>query len=204
MHRMRRLAPLGLFVLLTGCGTMAGSPFDGFGGFFGDSHTVERDAHRVPGDSPNLRRVVGADTSVAPVEPEPGNIWPGPQPPEPTLSDLERMQNSNMPLGQEPEVQQPQRQPRPFVPGSSAPPGPPRPAPQVQPGRQPLQPAPDPNLPASRTYQTPQGPATGSGPGGVQTYTDPKGGTGIVVPNGNGTSTLIAPDGSITTVPNPR
>jgi hypothetical protein len=38
----------------------------------------------------------------------------------------------------------------------------------------------------------------------VQTYTAPGGGMGIVVPNGNGTSTLIAPDGTVTTVPNPR
>ena len=42
------------------------------------------------------------------------------------------------------------------------------------------------------------------GGNGVQTYTDPKGGTGIVVPNGNGTSTLIGADGSVTTVPTPR
>jgi len=27
---------------------------------------------------------------------------------------------------------------------------------------------------------------------------------GIVVPNGNGTSTLIGPDGSVTSVPTPR
>lgn len=34
-------------------------------------------------------------------------------------------------------------------------------------------------------------------------YTGP-GGSGVLVDNGNGTSTLIAPDGRITTVPTPK
>ena len=43
------------------------------------------------------------------------------------------------------------------------------------------------------------------GNGGVQTYTPSTGGgVGIVVPNGNGTSTLVGPDGSVQTVPSPR
>jgi hypothetical protein len=58
--------------------------------------------------------------------------------------------------------------------------------------------------PQVRTLQTPQGPATTSGGPGVQTYTGPTGTTGLVVPNGNGTSTLIAPDGSVQTVPTPK
>ena len=36
------------------------------------------------------------------------------------------------------------------------------------------------------------------------TYTDSTGKSGLVVPNGNGTSTLIAPDGSVQTVPTPQ
>jgi hypothetical protein len=36
----------------------------------------------------------------------------------------------------------------------------------------------------------------------VQTYTAPNGGMGIVVPNGNGTSTLIGPNG-VSSAPNP-
>ena len=38
----------------------------------------------------------------------------------------------------------------------------------------------------------------------MQTYTAPGGGVGIVVPNGNGTNTLIAPDGSVSTAPQQR
>jgi hypothetical protein len=38
----------------------------------------------------------------------------------------------------------------------------------------------------------------------VQTYTSPNGVTGVAVPNGNGTTTLIAPDGTTQTVPTPR
>jgi hypothetical protein len=60
------------------------------------------------------------------------------------------------------------------------------------------------SAPAPRTLVTPGGPATTSGGPGVQSYTDQKGGTGLVVPNGNGTSTLIAPDGSVQTVPSAR
>jgi hypothetical protein len=40
--------------------------------------------------------------------------------------------------------------------------------------------------------------------GSVSTYTDTTGNTGIVIPNGNGTSTLVAPDGTVQTVPSPR
>jgi hypothetical protein len=55
-----------------------------------------------------------------------------------------------------------------------------------------------------RTINTPNGPATLSGGPGVMTYTDSTGKSGLVVPNGNGTSTLIAPDGSVQTVPTPQ
>jgi hypothetical protein len=37
-----------------------------------------------------------------------------------------------------------------------------------------------------------------------RTATPPGGGTAIVVPNGNGTSTVINPDGTIQTIPTPR
>ena len=53
--------------------------------------------------------------------------------------------------------------------------------------------------------QTPGGPAvtTGGGPG-YQTTTTPGGGQAIVVPNGNGTSTVIHSDGRIETIPTPK
>jgi hypothetical protein len=53
--------------------------------------------------------------------------------------------------------------------------------------------------------QTPQGPGvTTGGTSGYQTLTTPGGGTAIVVPNGNGTSTIIHSDGRIETVPTTR
>ena len=58
--------------------------------------------------------------------------------------------------------------------------------------------------PSRTIIQTPTGTATTSGGPGMQTFTDPNGRTGLMVPNGNGTSTLIAPDGTVTTVPTPK
>ena len=55
--------------------------------------------------------------------------------------------------------------------------------------------------------QTPGGPAVTTGPvggTGAQTTILPGGDQGILIPNGNGTSTLIGPNGSVTTVPTPK
>ena len=66
-------------------------------------------------------------------------------------------------------------------------------------------PTPPARNPAGQVYTTPQGPAvTGGGTSGYQTITPPGGGSAIVVPNGNGTSTIIHSDGRIETVPTPR
>jgi hypothetical protein len=45
---------------------------------------------------------------------------------------------------------------------------------------------------------------TTGGTQGYQTMTVPGGGSAIVVPNGNGTSTVIKSDGSIETIPTPK
>ena len=80
---MRRIALLGLFLLLTGCGT-------DFGKFLGDTHTFNSGPNMPPGDSENIRRVSGYDSTQQPLLPEPGNIWPPPAGPMPTLMDLEK------------------------------------------------------------------------------------------------------------------
>lgn len=193
---MRRIALLGLTLLLPACQNYVGSPFDGFGGFIADTQTFRGGANRPPGDAPNMLRVEGKDIEQEPLTPEPGNVWPGPIAPVPTLMELEHQQNpSEFPT-----------QPAPATRGSSTPPGPAwtsPPGPVSRPAT-PLN-LPPATPPATQVYQTPHGPAVGTQTGnGVQTYTDPRGGTGIVVPNGNGTSTMIGPDGAITTVPNPR
>ncbi len=191
---MRRIASLGLLLAMTGCSQYVGSPFDGFGGFAADTHTIYRNPNRPAGDTENMRRVFGEAAQEEPLLPEPGNVWPGPLPPQMTLQDLQRENpDATLKSGEEMYLGRPL--------GSSTPPGtgqvrPATPAPMQMPQAQPA--------PRDPTVMTPSGPAMLQNNGGVQTYTDPRGGTGIVVPNGNGTSTLIAPDGSVQTVPSPR
>ncbi len=193
---MRRIALLGLTLLLPACQDYVGNPLAGFGGFIGDTHSFELNPNRPAGDAPNLLRAEGKDVDQEPLTPEPGNVWPRPAAPEPTLEDLERVQTPIDTGGQPP-------LPRPAIRGSSVTPPLGEALPPLPPARPLAPPAlPPANPPSTTFYPTPGGPSVGTSTGnGVQTYTDPKGGSGIVVPNGNGTSTLIAPDGSMTTVP---
>ena len=115
--------------------------------------------HRPVVDSDNLRRVIGQDAPTAALESEPGDVWPGPLPPTPTLSEMEGQ------LGIGTAAQQPN-----F--GTAA------------------MPAPAPARPAAV-------PATPAAPRPART-------TPVVVPNGNGTSTVIHPDGRIETIPTPK
>ena len=213
---MRRIALLAFVLLpsstlLSGC-NYVGSPFDNFGDFVGDTHTIRFNPNRPVGHSENVLRSMGRALDAEPLVPEAGNIWPGPQAPDPTLEDIERQQNQ--PLGQslvQPNLVGPPPIPdhssRPAVRGSSSPP------PNVPSALMPrLAPVPGPSglppaqaAPQSRTLPTPQGGVfTTPGGNGVTTYTSPNGGTGILVPNGNGTSTMIGTDGSVQTVPSAR
>jgi hypothetical protein len=205
---MRRIALASLCLALSGCGynTWSNSPF-----------SSGSNPHFPAGDSENLRRVTGERVDVPPLTPEPGDIWPGPLPPSPTLQDLEKQ-------GVQPGVEQPvpgspQFQPPPTsqqgptpppapARGSSTPPGsnqpglPPPPAPAARPPTNLAPPAPS---PGGQIVQTPQGPGVVTGgSSGYKTITTPGGGTAIVVPNGNGTSTIIHSDGRIETVPTNR
>jgi hypothetical protein len=161
---MRRIALLGLLFLLPGC--------SGAWDFLGDGHSFTWNPNQPIGDSENMRRVRGEPPHLPPIGPEPGNVWPGPVPPEPTLSDLEK---SNQPLGGSAPANPP--------PGGEPPPPTRQPRPAAAPGG------------AARPSST-----TG---GGASSTAKPGGGS-IVVPNGNGTSTVIGPDGSISTVPTPK
>lgn len=179
---MRRIAPLLLStVLLAGCATHIGNPTAGMGGFLGDVLRLSGNPNRPAADSPNARRVMGAEVVADPLESEPGNIWPGPLPPARTMSDMQREMGGTLPP-----IDAPIDAPSPR--GSSTPP-----QPAVQP------------MPSSRVLQTPAGLATTSiGSNGVETFTLPGGRTGIVMPNANGTLTLIGPDGTTQTIPAPR
>jgi len=165
------------------------------------------------GDSENMRRVIGEEVVTTPLTPEPGDIWPGPLPPATTLEDLESQSRQiepqrptpGSPLYQNPPPSLP---PPPPARGSSTPPGsnqpglnaPPPPGPPIS-----TNPTPPARNPAGQITPTQQGPGvTTGGTSSYQTIQTPGGGSAIVVPNGNGTSTIIHSDGRIETVPTPR
>ena len=203
---IRPTVSLGLLLALTGC--------TGFGEFLDHTFSPPGTIPTLPmADSENVRRALGQPAEIEPLGPEPGNVWPRQQGPDPTLSDIGRQQDleekrgfpattvpgatPGLPAG---------RQPRPR--GSSTPPG------SVSPGADKLgpigvQPAPPSSAggqgPAGGIVNTPQGPAVDTGgTSGYRQLNTPRGPGAIMVPNGNGTSTIINPDGSVQTVPTPR
>lgn len=189
---MRRLATLAaLAVMLSGCQQYVSSPFVGFGGFIRDTHTFTSNPNMPPGSAENIRRVQGQQVAADPLLTEPGNIWPGPPKAEPTLEDIIQQQQPDQTGGQPP--------------GGSAPMTPQGAEPTRPPAGLPINAAPGNAAPGNAA---PGNAAHGSAPSAsapsVGTKPAPSGGTSIVVPNGNGTSTVIAPDGSITTIPTPH
>ena len=174
---MRRFALLSC-LLMSGCG---------FGHFAHDTLTLPGVNPNSPrNDSENMRRVRGQNVAIIPIETEPGNVWPGKEPPEPTLEDIQREQNKTSETLQK-------NAPKPTLPFTIPVPG----AKPALPGA--------PAAPGG-TVLLPTGPGVVTG--GTNTYrtltTPGGGGNSIVIPNGNGTSTVIGPNGSVTTVPTPR
>ena len=194
---MRRFAPIVLpILLLAGCASYVGNPADGLGGFLGDTFSWRGNSNRPSVDSANARRVMGVEVEAEPLREESGNIWPGPLPPARSMSDLQRdLGGTPAPIDA-----MPARGSSTPLATMAAPPAAPR-AIAPQPAPQPAVAA----LPAGRVLQTPAGPATTNiGTNGVETFTLPTGRTGIVMPNANGTLTLIGPDGTTQTIPAPR
>ena len=204
---MRRYALLAPFLVLPGC--------SGVGHFLGDAFSSPFSNPNIPmTDSENLRRVLGQDPTFQPLQPEPGNVWPGPQPIAPSLEDIGQQRNtpgyaipdSTVP-GAEPGLPA-GRQPRPR--GSSTPPGSVQPeagpSPSaIAPVTPPFQAGQQPRNPTGSVVQSPQGPNVDAG--GTNSYrqlTTPQGPGAIMVPNGNGTSTIINPNGTVQTIPTPR
>jgi hypothetical protein len=122
----------------------------------------------------NMSRVKGEGVAVTPLRTEPGDIWPGPLPPPKTLQDLERQ-----------------------TPTSSQ--APVRGSPLERAGNPLLAPLPS-GTPGSATGAPGGGNATTGQPAPGQPPVDRR----IIVPNGNGTSTVIHPDGRIETIPTPK
>lgn len=175
-----------LTLLLGGCERYAGNPLDGFGTFAADVHTLRLNPNKPTAPDENMRKASGDDVKVAALTPESGEVWPDLSRKIPTLQDIQNMQNAEPLPAFTPPNYTPSSLPRIGVPQSSVPGAAAEPA------------------PTPRTFQTSRGPVTTRVTNGVETFQVPGGGIGTVVPNGNGTSNLIGPDGSVTTVPNPR
>lgn len=125
-------------------------------------------------NSVNMSRVKGQGVAVTPLTTEPGDIWPGPLPPPKTLQDLERQS-----------------------PTSSQ--APTRGSPLGRAGNPLLAPLPG-GTPGSPTDTSHGGSSATVPPTSGQPQVDRR----IIVPNGNGTSTVIYPDGRIETIPTPK
>ncbi|QDH17816.1 hypothetical protein [Swingsia samuiensis] len=79
---MRKAALLALPLALSGC--------SGMGKFFHDTSVLSGSNPNAPrGDSVNIRRVRGENVAIQPILPENGNMWPGTPQPLPTLKDVE-------------------------------------------------------------------------------------------------------------------
>ncbi len=205
---MRRSSPPALMVALAGMlGGCTGT------GVFLD-HTFiwfDQNPNGPAGSSETFLRVRGQSADVPPLAPEQGNVWPGPAKPDPTMDDLQKQQAD--------EIRRGTGQPNPGQSntGQGSPPtngaeGNPQGSAvgRANAADRGLPPPRVPPVPPNRTGPTvitPNGPSvdvTGGNNGsrGYRQLQSPTpGGSGILVPNGNGTSTLIGPDGSVQTVP---
>jgi hypothetical protein len=215
---MRRIALSGL-LLLSGC--------TGFGHFIGDTHTFSTNPNPPAGDSANMQRAYGGAGAQEALIPETGQVWPTAIPAMPTLADIQKEMNLNgnaapqlgpVPAGpgQIPNLNtlpglQGTTPGLPQVPGAGTAPGASLTAPPLTgmspPVKAPYTEPPDLVMPkVGTTVTTPQGPVTiTGGTANYQTLAPINGqGGGILIPNGNGTSTLVMPNGAISTVNSPH
>ena len=188
------LALLASLLALSGCA--------GLGVFLDDTHSPKSGQNRPIGNSETIRRVEGQPVATEPLIATAGNVWPGPVQPEPTLQDLAKVAP-------------------PVLEGATAPPLANVPNLQIPAIPHHLQPRPGDDgtvlngpisggatggvaSPQGVVAPTSRGPAVSTrAPSGIPQSNVPGNPGGIVVPNGNGTSTVIAPDGTVSTIPTP-
>lgn len=87
---MRKLVAVGLAVLLSGCVSERHFALDMLWPFGNPNAPAAA--------SETAQRALGHSPKVALIEPQPGDVWPGPVEPMPTLSEIQK--NANLPLGQ--------------------------------------------------------------------------------------------------------
>ncbi|MFT8931492.1 MAG: hypothetical protein ABF976_02215 [Acetobacter syzygii] len=171
---MRRAALLGVCVMMSGCA--------GFEKVMSDTMTLPGENPNAPsGSDLNMRRVQGQATKEVPILPQGGNIWPGPPDPLPTLEDVARG-----------------RAGRPPAAGQATATGP-----QLPDGQEMSigeQESIHKGVVGHGEYGAPDHPSNVVKPaGGGKAAAAP-----IEIPNGDGTTTLIHSDGSISTIGTPR
>nr|WP_298794931.1 hypothetical protein [uncultured Acetobacter sp.] len=166
---MRKAALVGLCLVVSGC--------SGFGKFVSDTATLPGANPNAPsGDNLNMRRVRGYSTAETPLLPSGGDIWPGPPAPLPTLEDVEKDRSGTV-LGGAPSVN----------------------GPQLQDGGEMKVGEPE-GLPAEDTSQSITGKLPDAEPDAASRFGAQRGSASTIeIPNGDGTVTLIHPDGSVTT-----
>ncbi len=191
---MRRSALLGTLLLLSGC--------SGLGHFFQDTVRVPgQNPNATTGVSENLLRSRGERPSEDAILPQDGNVWPGPPQPLPTLSDVSRNGGSNagdllgstgptlprggsMSLGEQNQIQGGAPTNESGFSGGGLSDSIPDPAVKFR----------------SQHQQAQSGSNGGSNGGGSGGSSGTGAGSDIVIPNGDGTSTVISPDGTVKTV----
>jgi hypothetical protein len=181
----RALALVCPLLLLSGC--------NGLGVFLDDTHSPTDRVNAPLDNSETSRRVQGKEVEIEAMGTQKGNVWPGPLTPQPTLEDLEREPPKPLPdlEGSTPPAIS-------NVPNLVIPTIPHHLQPRSDNGAGLLNGPIEPGLPpvnGSAVINTPN-PSTAP-------QTDTTSTLGITVPNGNGTSTVIAPDGTISTIKTP-
>jgi hypothetical protein len=164
----------------------------------------ERDTLTLPGANPNmpvgssenyLRSRNGTLTEPPPLLTETGDIWPGPTQNVPTLKDLQKQQSAETGAnGAEPGAGLAPLPPLPSLPGYEI-------SQQDVVSPQPTQAFPQAVVPTQNGRMRIEGDQGYKSPGGGSSTVP---GGNIVVPNGNGTSTVISPTGQVSTIPTPK
>jgi hypothetical protein len=207
---MRRTVLCSL-VFLSGC--------TGMGHFLSDTHGLNGNPNRPVGDSANIQRANGGPGQQPVVSPDTGDVWPTSIPTMPTLAEIQKqmdLSGPSSPLGGVPTpgtgtgtIHGPAGTSPGALPNAGTGAGAGLGMPEIPPGAGKANyasPPPDTMPKLGTTIQTPSGPTTVTGgTPNYQTVAPINGqGGGILIPNGNGTSTLVMPNGTISTINTPK